>query len=717
MAARLAAGRRGRRCARGRPRRRARSAGAAPCRRLLRRSARGVGATRYRLQVRWADGGTSIVDDPYRFPPVLGDLDVWLLGEGTPPASVRGAGRAPQRRCTAWPAPRFAVWAPNARAGQRGRRLQRTGTGAATRCACGASAASGRSSCPASAPAQRYKYELARCRRRRRCRRRPIRTRSQAELRPATASVVARAAAGRAGCRPSARAANRARCADQHLRSAPRLVAAPGRRQSLPDWDELARRAGCRTRASWASRTSSCCRSASIRSTARGATSRSACTRRPRASARRRASGASSRACHAAGLGVLLDWVPAHFPNDAHGLARFDGTPLYEYADPREGFHRDWNTLIYNFGRTEVRNFLVGNALFWLERYGVDGLRVDAVASMLYRDYSRKAGEWVPNVHGGRENLEAIAFLQRMNEVVGVDAAAARSRSPRNRPRSPACRGRPASGGLGFHYKWNMGWMHDTLAVHGATTRCTAGTTTSEMTLRPGLRLQRELRAAAVARRGGARQGLAARQDAGRRLAEVRQPARLLRLHVRPSGQEAAVHGRRVRAAARVEPRREPRLAPAASEPAARRACSGWCATSTRCIARRPALHELRLRAATASSGSIADDAEHSVLALRAPRPRRRAACVVVSATSRRCRARGYRIGVPQAGRAGASALNTDARTTAAATSARRRRRSTRRGDAVRTAARSRSRSTCRRWRPCSSNGRRDGARSSLGRP
>jgi 1,4-alpha-glucan branching enzyme len=117
----------------------------------------------------------------------------------------------------------------------------------------------------------------------------------------------------------------------------------------------------------------------------------------------------------------MLDWVPAHFPTDAHGLAQFDGTHLYEYADPREGFHQDWNTLIYNFGRTEVRNFLVGNALYWLERFGVDGLRVDAVASMLYRDYSRKAGEWIPNVHGGRENLEAIAFLKRMNEVIGSE--------------------------------------------------------------------------------------------------------------------------------------------------------------------------------------------------------------------------------------------------------------------------------------------------------
>mgnify|MGYP002142521171 CR=1 FL=1 len=119
-----------------------------------------------------------------------------------------------------------------------------------------------------------------------------------------------------------------------------------------------------------------------------------------------------SRLGRSNGIGVLLDWVPAHFPTDAHGLANFDGTHLYEYADPREGFHQDWNTLIYNLGRTEVRNFLVGNALYWLERFDVDGLRVDAVASMLYRDYSRKAGEWIPNVHGGRENLEAISLLR-----------------------------------------------------------------------------------------------------------------------------------------------------------------------------------------------------------------------------------------------------------------------------------------------------------------
>ena len=171
-------------------------------------------------------------------------------------------------------------------------------------------------------------------------------------------------------------------------------------------------------------------------------------------------------AAHAAGLGVILDWVPAHFPSDAHGLAEFDGTHLYEYADPKEGFHQDWNTLIYNFGRTEVRNFLVGNALYWLERYGIDGLRVDAVASMLYRDYSREEGQWIPNKHGGRENLEAIEFLRRMNHTVGTERPGAITLAEESTAFPGVSRPPSAdlqSGGLGFHYKWNMGWMHDTL--------------------------------------------------------------------------------------------------------------------------------------------------------------------------------------------------------------------------------------------------------------
>jgi 1,4-alpha-glucan branching enzyme len=175
-------------------------------------------------------------------------------------------------------------------------------------------------------------------------------------------------------------------------------------------------------------------------------------------------------AAHDAGLGVILDWVPAHFPSDAHGLAKFDGTHLYEYADPKEGFHQDWNTLIYNFGRTEVRNYLVSNALYWLERFGVDGLRVDAVASMLYRDYSRPEGQWIPNKHGGRENLEAIEFLRRMNHTIGTERPGAITLAEESTAFPGVSRPPGAdmqSGGLGFHYKWNMGWMHDTLQYTG----------------------------------------------------------------------------------------------------------------------------------------------------------------------------------------------------------------------------------------------------------
>ena len=167
-------------------------------------------------------------------------------------------------------------------------------------------------------------------------------------------------------------------------------------------------------------------------------------------------------ACHAADLGLILDWVPGHFPTDPHGLGRFDGTALYEYADPREGVHLDWKTLIFDYARPEVRNYLIANALYWLQEHHIDGLRVDAVSSMLYRDYSRPEGEWVPNVEGGRENLEAIDFLKRMNEVVygrceGVVTFAEESTS------FPGVSRPTDAGGLGFGYKWNMGWMNDTL--------------------------------------------------------------------------------------------------------------------------------------------------------------------------------------------------------------------------------------------------------------
>jgi 1,4-alpha-glucan branching enzyme len=167
-------------------------------------------------------------------------------------------------------------------------------------------------------------------------------------------------------------------------------------------------------------------------------------------------------ALHEAGIGVIVDWVPAHFPRDTWALARFDGTALFEHEDPRKGAHQDWGTLIFNFGRYEVVNFLVANALFWCERFHIDGLRVDAVASMLYLDYSRKEGEWIPNQFGGRENLEAIEFLKKFNHIThtefpGVMTIAEESTA------WPQVTRPPYIGGLGFSFKWNMGWMHDTL--------------------------------------------------------------------------------------------------------------------------------------------------------------------------------------------------------------------------------------------------------------
>ena len=410
----------------------------------------------YRLRVDYPLGYREIIEDVYRFAPVLGEQDQYFLGEGSHlrPWHALGAHVCTHQGVAGV---RFAVWAPNAaRVSVVGDFNHWDGRRHPMRVHFGAGV--WELFFPGLTPGAKYKYE--------------IRTRDgrvlpakadpyafAAEMRPATASVIAP--------EPQLHPLPRERAA-ANSRSAPmstyEVHLGSWRRRddnAFLDWDTLAAQLPAYAAelgfthvellpiaehpfdGSWGYQVT-------------GMYAPTARFGDPSGLARFVA------ACHDRGVGVILDWVPAHFPSDAHGLAQFDGSALYEYADPREGMHRDWNTLIYNFGRTEVRNFLVGNALYWIECWGIDGLRVDAVASMLYRDYSRPAGEWIPNVHGGRENLEAISFLRRMNEVIGAEYPAATTLAEESTA-WPGVSQPTSSGGLGFHFKWNMGWMHDTL--------------------------------------------------------------------------------------------------------------------------------------------------------------------------------------------------------------------------------------------------------------
>jgi 1,4-alpha-glucan branching enzyme len=413
----------------------------------------------YTLRITWL-GGVQETEDPYSFGPLLGELDLYLFGEGRHREMGRVFG-AHAMVVDGVAGVRFAVWAPNARRvsvvgefnswdGRRHPMRLRGSTGV------------WEIFVPRINPGTRYKYEILGAH----GGVLPLKADPVAwasELAPGTASIVAQ---------PTAYPWNDAGWMDRRAAlqdtNAPIAIyeVHPGswwraENGQAPDWDGLAARLIPYVTGmgfthvellpimehpfggSWGYQPLGL-----FAPTARFGT--------PEGFSR------FVDHCHEAGIGVILDWVPAHFPSDAYGLAQFDGTALYEHADPREGFHKDWNTLIYNFGRIEVRGFLIASALHWLEHYHVDGLRVDAVASMLYRDYSRNHGEWVPNIHGGRENLEAVTFLKELNEAV-------RARCPGAimvAEESTAWPGvsKPVSeGGLGFHYKWNMGWMHDTL--------------------------------------------------------------------------------------------------------------------------------------------------------------------------------------------------------------------------------------------------------------
>ncbi len=279
---------------------------------------------------------------------------------------------------------------------------------------------------------------------------------------------------------------------------------------------------------------------------------------------------------HQAGVGVILDWVPSHFATDAWALAKFDGTGLFEHADTRQGFHPDWGSFVFNYSRHEVRSFLLSSALFWLDKYHIDGIRVDAVASMLYLDYSRKEGEWIPNQYGGKENIDAISFLRRFNEEVYKNfPGRADVRGGIDRVQHGVAADVPRRAGL----RVQVG--HGVDARHAEVLRARPGPPQAPPE-RPhvphAVRVQRELRDAALARRGGSRQGPAVGQDGRRRVAEVRQPPAAVRVPVGHDREEAPVHGLRDRASGRSGVTTRASTGTCWNTRRTR-ACRRWCAT------------------------------------------------------------------------------------------------------------------------------------------
>jgi 1,4-alpha-glucan branching enzyme len=417
----------------------------------------------YRLEVAYgADGGSFTLEDPYRFTPTLGELDLHLIGEGRHERLYELLGSHP-REHEGVSGTAFAVWAPSARAvSVVGEFNSWDGRLHAMR----SLGASGiwELFLPDVEPGARYKYEILTQARELLLKADPYA--QETEQPPQTASVIHRS---RHLWSPSEEEWQSARresspwtrpisIYEVHLGSWRRDLAQPERPLS---YGELAEELSAYVRDMGFTHVELLPVMAHPFEGSWGYQVTGYYAPTPRHGSPDELRGFLER-MHAAGIGVILDWVPAHFPRDQFALARFDGTALYEHADPRRGAHPDWGTLVFNFARHEVRNFLIANALFWLREYHVDGLRVDAVASMLYLDYSRREGEWIPNEFGGREDLDAVSFLKELNELLharepGVISAAEESTA------WPGVSRPVHLGGLGFGFKWNMGWMHDTL--------------------------------------------------------------------------------------------------------------------------------------------------------------------------------------------------------------------------------------------------------------